>query len=385
MRVLKAVLLLLTFAGALLAQEKSAESSPASKLADGLYAEFTTPHGVILAELFDRQVPMTVANFVGLAEGTLGPKNARPYYTGLKWYRVVPGFVIQSGNPKAPAEGDAGYTFPDEFSPGLRHDQEGILSMANAGPDTNSGEFFITLGDQTRLNYLHSVFGRVVRGVNLLKLIKPDEPFSIKILRIGSATQAFRTSETSFKALVAQARPYHGEKEPGPTAHFADPDKQLPPEPPRARGFNYKLNNFERTTGERIVARIFAKAPSAAEDAVPGAYMHALAEKLGVAKRGVLAAYFASDDDWRIWIGDESTAVFLGRTASPQDLVQEGALHNAKEAFLESVRLNGEAAILALKMTSPARKEPSPSQRLKLQSDVMLDALILKLEPAPKQ
>ena len=370
----------LALSGALLAGEKLHEE-PSVALTDGLYAEFTTPHGVIVAELFANKVPMTVTNFVGLAEGTLGSKKSQPYYTGLNWYRVVPGFVIQSGNPNNPAEGDVGYAFPDEFVPGLRHDGAGILSMANAGPDTNSAEFFITLGDQTRLNYLHSVFGRVVRGVDLLAQIKPDEPFSIKILRIGATAKAFKADEVAFKALTAKAKLYQGEPEPGPTAHFADPDNLLPSEPPRAKAFNYKLNNFERATGGKIVARFFAKAPPAAEDAVPGAYMKALAEKLGVAKQGVLAAYFAADDDWRIWIGDDVTAAFLGRPAKPEDLVVDGALHKAKEAFMDARHAAGEAAFLAQQKSSTPDRQPTPAQRLKLQTDALLDGLIFKLEP----
>lgn len=350
-------------------------------LPDGLYAEFVTPHGSIIAKLLADDVPMTVTNFVGLTEGTLGPKKGQPYYAGLKWYRVVPDFVVQSGNPHFPNEGDAGDPFPDEFKPGLRHDRAGILSMANGGPDTNSAEFFLTLDDETRLNYLHSVFGRVVSGVELLQQIKPDEAFSIKILRIGHAAKKFKADETTFKALVAKARPYRGLDVPGPTAHFDDPDNLLPTSPPRAQGFNYKLANFERATGVKIVARLFAKAPPAEEDKVPGAYMRALAEKHGVAKRGAFVAYFAADNDWRVWVGDESTPAFLGRPTSAKDLVVEGAFHVAKEAFLNAAQAAGDAAFLAQKKAAPADKPVAANQQLKLQTDALLDGLILKLEP----
>jgi hypothetical protein len=180
--------------------------------------------------------------------------------------------------------------------------------MANGGPDTNSAEFFLTLGDQTRLNYLHSVFGRVVSGGELLSQIKPDEAFSIKILRIGSDAQKFKADEATFKALVAKAKPYRGLDVPGPTAHFDDPDNLLPVSPPRAQGFNYKLANFERATGIKIVARLFSKSPPGAEDKVPGAYMRALAKKFGVAQRGAFVAYFAADEDWRVWVGQRSRA-----------------------------------------------------------------------------
>ena len=372
----------LIFAAAALGASASVENV-SLPLPDGLYAEFTMPRGVVVAELFADKVPLTVTSFVGLAEGTLAPRDGKPFYTGLTWYRVVPGFVIQSGNPGLKDTGDENvpYKFPDEFVPGLRHDATGILSMANAGPDTNGCEFFITLGDCTRLNYLHSVFGRVVRGLDVLPQIKADEAYSIKILRLGAAAKAFKADEATFKALIAKAALYRGEPAPGPTAHFDDPDKLLPAEPPRAKAFNAKLANFERTTGVRIVARIFAREPPAAEDAQPGAYMRALAGKLGTARRGALLAYFAAENDWRVWIGDESTAAFLGRPATAKDLVTDGAFHAVKDAFLTSAQAAGDAAFAGQQKAAPADKQPPPAQRLKLQTDALLDGLIAKLEP----
>ena len=376
MRFLKVVVLLLGLAsvGTLLAEDP---------LPDGLYAEFTTPHGGVVTELYYHKTPLTCMSFVGLAEGSLESKDGKPFYTGLTWYRVAPGFVIQSGNPNLKDTGNESipYKFSDEFVPGLRHGQTGILSMANAGPDTNGCEFFITLGDDTRLNYLHSVFGRTVRGLEILSQIKPDEAFSIKILRVGRAAQEFKADQTAFNSLADAAKKYTGAAEPGPTAHFDDPNKLLPQDVPRAKNFNFKLANFERTTGIRIVARLFAKSPPAGEDAKPGAYMHGLAEKLGVAKRGALAAYFAADDDWRVWIGDESTTAFLGRVPAPADLAEGAAFHAAKEAFLNATRAAGDADFARQQKSAPADKPPPPAQRLKLQTDAVLDGLILKLEP----
>jgi cyclophilin family peptidyl-prolyl cis-trans isomerase len=377
------LLALLAAAVLLRAGEKTADGAR-PELPDGLYAEFTTPRGSFVVALEYQRAPMTVANFVGLAEGTLPAGRAthdgQPYYTGLKWYRVVPGFVIQSGNPKAPDEGDPGYDFPDEFAPGLHHTTAGILSMANAGPDTNGGEFFITLADCTRLNYLHSVFGRVSSGLEVLPRIQPDDPFSIKILRAGAAAQAFKADEATFKARVASARKYAGATEPGPAAHFDDPDGLLPTEPPRAKGFNFKLANFERFTGLKIVARVSAKAPPAAEDEIAGAYMKALAEKLGVARGGVLVAYFA-DDDWRVWFGDEIVPRFLGRPVAPGDLGEGGALHDAKEVLITEALKKGDDAFAAQQKAAPADRQPPPGQRIKLQTDALLDALLLRLEP----
>jgi cyclophilin family peptidyl-prolyl cis-trans isomerase len=357
------------------------------KMADGIYAEFTTPRGTFVVELNYREAPMTVASFVGLAEGSIEPRDGKPYYTGLKWYRVVPGFVIQSGDPQHEQnldKDDPGtpYTFPDEFVPGLRHATAGVLSMANAGPDTNSCEFFITLGDCTRLNYLHSVFGHVFTGAEVLPLIQPDDPFTIRILRVGEAGRAFQADAATFRALAAKAGKYPGSAEPGPTAHFDDPDHLLPTEPPRARYFNFKLANFERVTGVKIVGRVFAHIPDAKADEVPGATMRGLADKLGVAQNGVLVAYFADDKDWRVWIGDDLVAKFLGRPAVAGDLADGGALHEAKMKLIDGAIAEGDAVFATQQKNAPADRPLHPYQQVKLQTDALLDALIFRFEPA---
>ena len=141
-----------------------------------------------------------------------------------------------------------------------------MLSMANDGPDTNGSQFFITLAPTNRLNYLHAVFGRVVRGLDVLPQIKQGDSMAVKILRVGPAAQAFQADDKAFALLLVRTKPYSGAKEPGPTASFDDPDKVLPAEPPRAKAFNFKLANFRRATGVKLVARVFAQAPPAAED-----------------------------------------------------------------------------------------------------------------------
>ena len=357
----------------------------AAPLPDGLYAEFTTPRGATTVELFYTRAPLMCVNFTGLAEGTLAPKNGQPFYTGLTWYRVVPGFVIQSGNPGLKDTDDEAkpipHRFPDEFVPGLRHDAAGILSMANAGPDTNSCEFFLTLAPANRLNYLHSVFGRTVRGLDTLALIRQDDPVSIKIIRVGSAARAFKNDAATFAALSAAAKKSTAAKEPGSLTLFADPDKILPTEPPRAKNFHYKLANFERTTGLRIAARLFAKSPSAEADGAPGKFMKSLASLLGVEPRGAVAAYFADEDDWRIWLVGDSTTPFFGRAPIAAELGDGAAFHDVKEAFVKAAVAEGNAAYEAQKKAAPADKPPVPAQRIKLQTDALLDALILKLDP----
>ena len=352
----------------------------AERLNDGVFAHLATARGTVTCELFFQQAPLTVTSFVGLAEGRLGPAPRKPFFDGLTFHRVVPDFVVQGGDPTGTGDGGPGYTFPDEFVPGLRHDAAGILSMANDGPDTNGSQFFLTLRETNRLNYLHGVFGRVVRGLDVLPRIQQGDKMTVTIERIGAAAQAFRADEAALNALRAAARKFQGAQEPGPTAHFDDPAKLLPTEPPRAKNFNFKLANLERATGLRIVARLSPKSPSEAEDAQPGAYMHALATKLGVAQRGVLVAYFADDDSWRVWIGDELTSRFVGRPGTPQELTDSGAIHEVKEAFLANARAVGEADFARQQRTSPPDKQPSAAQKLKLHTDALLDGLIFKLE-----
>ena len=364
-----------------------AARAAASELPDGLYAEFITPRGTLTAELFPTRAPLMCTNFVGLAEGTLAPRNGQPFYTGLTWYRVVPGFVLQSGNPGLKDTDDEAHPiphhFPDEFAPGLRHNSAGILSMANAGPDTNSCEFFLTLAPTPRLDFLHSVFGRIIRGLELLPLIRADDTLTIKILRIGSAARAFRADATTFAALAGAAQKYTAARTPGPTAAFDDPQHLLPAEPPRAKNFNYKLANVERATGVKIRARLFAQSPTAAADAAPGQFMRTLARQLGTEHAGATVAYFADEKDWRVWIGDASTSAFLGRPATAADLGDDGAFHAAKDAFLAAAQTAGDQAYAAQKKSAPPATPPPPAQQLKLQTDALLDAIITKLETKP--
>ena len=141
-------------------------------------AEFVTSEGSFTVRLFDTEAPNTVANFVGLAEGTkewtdprTNQKVTQPYYDGTVFHRVIDGFMIQGGDPLGQGIGGPGYKFADEFHPSLRHSTAGILSMANSGPNTNGGQFFVTLGPTPHLDDRHSVFGEVVDGMDVVRKI----------------------------------------------------------------------------------------------------------------------------------------------------------------------------------------------------------------------
>jgi len=156
-------------------------------------AVFETNMGTFEVELYAKECPETVWNFINLAEGRQETDIEGNFYDKLTFHRIISGFMIQGGCPIGTGTGGPGYTFDDEFDPSLRHHSEGILSMANAGPGTNGCQFFITLGATTHLDDHHSVFGKVINGMDIVKKIgavetgpndKPKKPVVINSLTI---------------------------------------------------------------------------------------------------------------------------------------------------------------------------------------------------------
>jgi len=174
----------------------------------GVFAEINTNKGKIVAFLEFQKVPMTVANFVGLAEGSI--ENAtiplgQSYFENAIIHRVVEGHVIQGGSPPVEDNKGTGYRYPNEIHPDLSHNKPGMLGVANGGPHTNSDEFYITLGDRSYLDGDYTVFGHVTEGMDVLMSIKKGDLFeSIRIVRKGREARKFKPDTEMFKKLVEE-------------------------------------------------------------------------------------------------------------------------------------------------------------------------------------
>ncbi|MBP9912406.1 MAG: hypothetical protein KBF26_03250 [Opitutaceae bacterium] len=168
--------------------------------------------------------------------------------------------------------------------------------------------------------------------------------------------------------------------EPAP-AHLTDSGKWLPAEPDWAQGVEAKLATFEHTVGIKFLLEFHEKSPPADEDDKPGVYMRTLSAQRGTLDHGVLAVYFADEDDWRVWIGDALAPVFVGRPGTAQEFTASGAMHDAKEAFLTEVFAQSDAAFAARQKTAPADQPPARGERRALQVDALVDGFIRKLSP----
>ncbi len=189
------------------------EALTAVKGKDGLFAAMETTAGVVVLELFYKEAPLTVTNFVGLAEGTLDAAKGKPFYDGLKFHRVISkangdsqDFMVQGGDPRGNGTGGPGYSFPDEFVDTLRHDKPGRLSMANSGCNTNGSQFFITIVPTPHLDDVHTIFGEVVYGQKVVNSMKKDTVINkVTIIRQGAEAQKFTATQAQWNELYQQA------------------------------------------------------------------------------------------------------------------------------------------------------------------------------------
>ena len=184
-------------------------------LKDGLYAVISTDKGDMTVQLEFKKAPMTVANFVALAEGNMeygDVKISKPFYDGIKFHRVIKDFMIQGGDPLGNGSGNPGYAFPDEIDTSLVHSGPGILSMANSGPSTNGSQFFITHKATPWLNGKHAVFGHVVVGLDVVNLIEQGDVMNtVTIVRVGKDAKKFKASDV-FNAQITGLKAAEAEK-----------------------------------------------------------------------------------------------------------------------------------------------------------------------------
>jgi len=330
---------------------QGAPDAVAAPLPNGLYATFATAHGLITVRLYPEVAPLTVANFVGLAEGTIpfeGRPAGQPYYDGLLFHRVVDGFVVQGGDPLGTGEGGPGYEFADEFSPRLKHDAAGVLAMANAGPNTNGSQFYFTLNPVDRLNYKHTVFGRVVRGLEVLPSIKQgDAMHAVRIIRVGPAAESYRPDGDTFAGLRAK------------TPALAPRDEALPPlfvegaklDVPEffPAWLNDKLHHYAQVRGVTIYVRTLPLLEGATDPATASAAVAAIHDQLaGRDPRAATLVYSAEEKLWRIWLGDGLLGP-LGATPGRIHDVKQQVLAGAARQIAEGVvRRSIDAAVTDL-------------------------------------
>jgi len=204
------------------------ESKPGAALPAGLYVNVYTTKGLIVGKLEFEKVPLTVANFVGLAEGTKkhNREGAKHFYDGLTFHRVIPNFMIQGGDPQGNGTGGPGYQFQDEFDASLKHDRPGIFSMANSGPGTNGSQFFITHVPTPWLDGKHSIFGSVIRGQTVVDAIQQgDKIDSIRVMRVGPKAKAFKADEAAFQAIIKEKAMQEENKNKAAADHLAEISK----------------------------------------------------------------------------------------------------------------------------------------------------------------
>ena len=224
---------------------------------DGVFAIMQTSKGSIVLELFYDKTPLTVTNFVGLAEGTLDAAKGKPFYDGLTFHRVIADFMIQGGDPEGTGRGGPGYRFADECRDDLVFDKPGYLAMANAGPGTNGSQFFITHVPTDWLNGKHTIFGQVVNAdsqkvVNAVQ--QGDKIEKLTIVRQGEAAKAFTATQADFDKLAEEAKIAAAEKAKAANAKkIAEVEKAFPGYAKDSNGIYFKTT--KEGSGSKIGGR----------------------------------------------------------------------------------------------------------------------------------
>ena len=235
--------------------------------------------------------------------------------------------------------------------------------MANDGPDTNGSQFFITLAPVNRLNYLHSVFGQVVRGLDVVKqIVAGDRIVHVTIRRIGPEAEAFHATAENFDKIKAAVLAHRKPAAPPEVTYCIDGTGQLPEM--RVRNFNFKLANYERTTGHRIAVHVLPEFKPEPPEQSMGAAVRKLAGAAGIPDdgRGVMAGGFVAEHVWNLRLGEETYPALLDARGSTQELMANGTMHEKKTAL--------EAAATDLLKQGKTKESV----------DAIIDTLILKLD-----
>jgi peptidylprolyl isomerase len=304
---------LTTLAAALLLAGASTAQTQATR-PDGLYTEIRTSKGLIVARLEPDLTPLAVANFVGLAEGTIA--NAafdpgRAFYDGTVYHRVVPGHVIQTGIPQGGRARNPGYSFPNEVHAKLSHNHAGALNMANGGPGTNASQFCIMLGDRSYLDGDFTVFGDVVEGLDVvMRIVQGDVVESVRILRVGAKAQAFHPTTESFHALLQAAEQRAAEHT----------------EKKRLAERDWIASNYPKATGPAggILTERLAASRAAANQAAPAA----AGDQAAPAAAGPLRVRYRGSEVR--YVGD-----VLGRVGPPLDVVSFASGERGVPGFID--------------------------------------------------
>lgn len=228
---------------------------------NGVFALMETSKGNILLELFYDKTPLTVTNFVGLAEGTLDATKGKPFYDGLTFHRVISDFMIQGGDPRGNGTGGPGYRFADEFRDDLKFDKPGYLAMANAGPGTNGSQFFITHVPTDWLNGKHTIFGQVVNEESqkvVNEIQQGDKIVKVTIIRQGDDAKKFTATQADFDKLSAEAnRRTEEERKMAAAAKIKEVETKFPGFSKDSNGIYYKTTkegSGNKIGGRRAVA-----------------------------------------------------------------------------------------------------------------------------------
>lgn len=228
---------------------------------NGVFALMETSKGNILLELFYDKTPLTVTNFVGLAEGTLDATKGKPFYDGLTFHRVISDFMIQGGDPRGNGTGGPGYRFADEFRDDLKFDKPGYLAMANAGPGTNGSQFFITHVPTDWLNGKHTIFGQVVNEESqkvVNEIQQGDKIVKVTIIRQGDDAKKFTATQADFDKLSAEAnRRTEEERKMAAAAKIKEVETKFPGFSKDSNGIYYKTTkegSGSKIGGRRAVA-----------------------------------------------------------------------------------------------------------------------------------